>query len=67
MLANEEPFRHKLLKARNRDITLSNMYIPMLESEIIDNTRTPYFLHYLETLFRNEAYIAHLNKRIEQE
>jgi hypothetical protein len=39
----------------------------MLESEIIDNTRTPYFLHYLETLFRNEAYIAHLNKRIEQE
>lgn len=52
LLASDEPFRHKLLKARHKDVTLSNVFIPMLESELIDSSRTPFFLNHLETLFR---------------
>lgn len=40
LLADDEPFRHKLLKARNKDVTLANVFIPMLESELIDSSRT---------------------------
>jgi len=61
LLADDEPFRHKLLKARNKDVTLANVFIPMLESELIDSSRTQFFLHHLEQLFREEAYITHLN------
>jgi len=67
MLADEEPFRHKLLKARNKDVTLANVFIPLLEAEIIDSSRTSFFLSHLETLFREEAYITHLNKRAKLE
>jgi hypothetical protein len=52
LLADDEPFRHKLLKARHKDVTLSNVFIPMLEAELIDSSRTPFFLNHLETLFR---------------
>jgi hypothetical protein len=62
MLADEEPFRHKLLKARNKDVTLANVFIPLLETEIIDSSRTSFFLSHLE-----EAYITHLNKRAKLE
>jgi hypothetical protein len=34
-LANVEPFRHKLMAARNKDPTLSKEQIPLLEKEII--------------------------------
>ncbi len=65
LLADTEPFRHKLLKARNKDVTLKDIFIPMLEAELIDSSRTQFFLHHLETLFRDEAYIQHLNKRVQ--
>jgi hypothetical protein len=67
LLAGDEPFRHKLLKARNKDVTLANVFIPILENELIDSARTSFFLNHLETLFREEAYIQHLNKRAKLE
>lgn len=57
LLADSEPFRHKLLKARNKDVTLKDIFVPMLEAELIDSSRTSFYLHHLETLFRDEAYI----------
>ena len=43
-LADLEPFRHKLLQARLKDPLFSHVFIPMLESEIIDSTRTGFYL-----------------------
>lgn len=63
LLADDEPFRHKLLKARNKDANLAQVFIPMLESELIDSSRTQFYLSHLEQLFRAEAYLTHLNKR----
>jgi uncharacterized membrane protein YgaE (UPF0421/DUF939 family) len=40
LLADEEPFRHKLLKMRNMDVDLANKFIPFLESEIIDSSKS---------------------------
>ena len=64
LLADEEPFRHKLLKARNKDVLLQKAFIPMLEAELIDSTRTTFYLNHLESLFREQAYLTHLNKRV---
>jgi hypothetical protein len=63
LLADIEPFRHKLLQARHKDPINAFTFIPMLESEIIDSTRTGFYLEQLEKLYRDEAYIRHLEKR----
>lgn len=60
LLADEEPFRHKLLKARNKNLDLTNVFIPWLESEIIDKNLSDFFLKHLENLYRDEAYNHHL-------
>ena len=54
-LANLEPFRHKLLIARRDDPELANMFIPMLESELIDSDLTSCYLDKLEELYRKKA------------
>ena len=36
----------------------------MLEAELIDSTRTTFYLNHLESLFREQAYLTHLNKRV---
>jgi len=54
-LANLEPFRHKLLIARRDDPELANMFIPMLESELIDSELTSCYLDKLEELYRKKA------------
>ena len=43
------------------------MFIPMLESEIIDNNKSNFFLEKLEELYRNEAYLVHLQKKAEED
>ena len=43
-LASIQPFRHKLMEARTKDPFLSKIPIPLLENEIIDNTRSKFFL-----------------------
>jgi hypothetical protein len=50
------PFRHKLLIARRDNPEWANMFIPMLEGELIDGNRTTCYLEKLETLYRKEAY-----------
>lgn len=62
LLADDEPFRHKLLKARNKDVDLANKFIPFLESELIDSSKSTLFLTKLEELYRNEAYTKYLSK-----
>ena len=43
------PFRHKLLAARAKDPTgFGKIFVPMLESEIIDSMRSSFFLEQLE-------------------
>ena len=39
----------------------------MLESELIDSTRSKFFLDKLEELFRNEAYLVHLQKMVNKQ
>ena len=63
LLHDCEPFRTKILKARNRDLALANKFVPWLESELIDSTRSTIYLEYLENLFREEAYKRHLGER----
>ena len=63
VLADIEPFRHKLLQNRTKDPLNSNVFIPFLEGELIDSTRTGFYLEQLEKLFRDEAYLKHLEKR----
>lgn len=65
LLAETKPFRHRLLQLRTRDAELANIPIPMLENELIDSSRSSYFLEKLEKLFRDEAYLVHLKARIE--
>jgi hypothetical protein len=67
LLAEIEPFRHKLLQARLKDPINATTFIPMLESEIIDSTRTGFYLEQLEKLYRDEAYIRHLEKRADMQ
>ena len=43
-LSRVEPFRHKLLEARNKDPLLSKVPIPLLEKEIIDATKNKFYL-----------------------
>lgn len=63
LLADEEPFRHKLLKMRNMDVDLANKFIPFLESEIIDSSKSQLFLSKLEEIYRNEAYTKYVTKQ----
>ena len=39
----------------------------MLESELIDSMRSSYYLEQLEQLFRNEAYLLHLQKMVSKQ
>jgi hypothetical protein len=43
---------------------ISNVFIPMLENEIVDSSKTAFYLEHLEQLFRDEAFLVHLNKRV---
>jgi hypothetical protein len=63
MLSDMKPFRHKLLQARIKDPMISNVFIPMFENEIVDSSKTAFYLEHLEQLFRDEAFLVHLNKR----
>jgi hypothetical protein len=67
LLFDSKPFRHKLLMLRQRDAELASLPIPLYESEIVDSTRTTYYLEKLEKLFRDEAYLVHLQARIEEQ
>ena len=60
LLSAQKPFRHKLLQARLKDAELGKMFIPLLENEIIDSSKSSFFLEQLEQLYRNEAYLYHL-------
>jgi hypothetical protein len=51
-LSNLEPFRHKLLEARQKDPLFGKIPIPLLEKEIIDSSKNKLFLDQLEILFR---------------
>jgi len=44
MLHNVEPFRHALLHARYNDPLLSHIFVPMLEEELINDSRTNFYL-----------------------
>ena len=67
MLSSTQPFRIKLLQARHKDPNFGKMFIPMLENEITDSNRSSFFLEQLEHLFRNEAYLLHLDKRVQHQ
>ena len=68
MLSESVPFRHKLLKARSKDVAgFGKVFIPMLESEMIDSSRSSFYLDKLEELFRNEAYLVHLQKMVNKQ
>ena len=43
-LSSLHPFRHKLMEARAKDPVLSKIPIPILEREVIDITRSKFFL-----------------------
>lgn len=64
-LYNLEPFRHKLMQARLKDPVFSRIPIPLLEKEVIDQSKTKFFLEQLENLFREQAYREFLEKRAE--
>lgn len=67
-LAESTPFRHKLLAARAKDPAgFKKVFIPMLDSELIDSSRSSFYLQQLEQLFRNEAYLIHLQKIINKQ
>lgn len=66
-LSRLEPFRHKLLEARNKDPLLNKVPIPLLEREIIDGTKNKFYLDQLEVLFREQAYREYLEKRAEKD
>jgi hypothetical protein len=65
MLHNVEPFRHALLHARQKDPLLSHIFVPMLEEELINGSRTNFYLEQLEKIFRQKAYEKYLEKRVE--
>jgi hypothetical protein len=59
-----KPFRHMLLEARQKDPSLSKKPIPLLESEIIQDSD---LLDKLEALFREQAFKEYLEQKIEEE
>ena len=59
-----KPFRHMLLEARQKDPSLSKKAIPLLESEIIQDSD---LLDKLEALFREQAFKEYLEQKIEEE
>lgn len=65
MLHNVEPFRHALLHARQKDPLLAHVFVPMLEEEIINGSRTNFYLEQLEKIFRQKAYEKYLEKRVD--
>lgn len=67
LLSETKPFRHKLLQLRAKDAQMANLPIPLFENEIVDSTRSSLYLEKLEKLFRDEAYLAHLKARIEND
>jgi len=65
LMAETTPFRHKLLEARAKDPAgFRKVFIPLLDQELIDSSRSSYYLKQLEQLYRNEAYQIHLQKII---
>ena len=49
LMSTSNPFRHKLLSARAKDPSgFGKIFIPMLESEIIDSSKTSFYLEQLE-------------------
>lgn len=63
MLSDMDPFRHKLLKSRAKDPENKGMFIPMLESDIVGNSGTNFYLDKLEKIYRHEAYLKHLGDK----
>lgn len=62
------PFRHKLLEARGKDPAgFGKIFIPLLEGELVDSAYSKYYLKELETLFRTEAYMIHLDKMVNKQ
>lgn len=65
LMAGSHPFRHKLLAARSKDpASFGKTFVPMLESELIDSSKSTFYLEQLEQLFRTEAYLIHLSKMV---
>ena len=49
LMATCNPFRHKLLAARAKDPTgFGKIFVPMLETELIDSTKASFYLEQLE-------------------
>ena len=48
LLSDTKPFRHKLLELRQRDSSLANLPIPLYENEIVDSSKSTYYLEKLE-------------------
>lgn len=48
LLSDLQPFRHKLIQARMKDPMIAHVFIPMLENELVDSSRTSFFLEHLE-------------------
>mmetsp|Transcript_36591 Transcript_36591/g.48037 ORF Transcript_36591/g.48037 Transcript_36591/m.48037 type:complete len:268 (+) Transcript_36591:315-1118(+) len=68
LMAGCNPFRHKLLAARAKDPAgFGKVFIPMMESELIDSSRSNFYLEQLEQLFRTEAYMIHLTKMVNKQ
>ena len=65
LMAGANPFRHKLLAARAKDpASFGKIFVPMLETELIDSSKSSFYLEQLEQLFRTEAYFIHLQKMV---
>ena len=52
----KDSFRHKLLKARMNDPVKSQIPIPQLCSELIQDGRSKYYIDWLEQVYRDEAF-----------
>jgi len=45
LMADSQPFRHKLLHARQKDLAgFGKIFIPMLEAEVVDSLRSSFYL-----------------------
>jgi hypothetical protein len=62
-----KPFRQMLLEERRKNPELANMFIPMLESEIIDSSRTTCYLDKLEVIYRKKAHDDWVNNKEKDE
>ena len=68
LMSTSQPFRHKLLTARTKDAAgFGKVFIPLMEGELIDSARSTFYLEQLEQLFRNEAYMIHLQKMVHKQ